>query len=60
MPFIDSLFDESTRDVSWSELSIWENYLSIGILLTLSLCDIILTSQTFADKMSCQTAEYAN
>jgi hypothetical protein len=60
MPFIDSFFDESTRNVSGSELSIRENDLSISVLLTFSFRDIILTSQTFADKMSCQTAEYAN
>jgi hypothetical protein len=44
MPFVNSLFDESPRDVSGSELSIGKDYLSIGILLTLSFCDIILTS----------------
>jgi hypothetical protein len=34
--------------------------LSIGILLTLSLRDIILTSQTFADEMPRKTTEYTN
>jgi hypothetical protein len=43
MPFVNSLLDEPTGDVLWSELSIGENYLSISILLTLSFRDIVLT-----------------
>jgi hypothetical protein len=36
-----------------------EHNLSIGILLTLSFCDIVLTSHTFTDEMPCETTEYA-
>jgi hypothetical protein len=60
MPFIDLLLDKSSRDISQGELFIGEHDLSISVLLTLSFHDIVLTGQTFADEMSCQTAEYAN
>ena len=59
MPFVDSMFEESSRQASRAEGAVWEYYLPFGVFLAFAIRDILLADEAVADEVSFETAECA-
>ena len=58
--FVNSILDETTWNIARDELTVRKYDLASCILLTLSVRNICLTSETIANKMTCMSAKYTS